>query len=88
MAEIPVTGFVDGQLVSGQIDRMLVKDGEILIVDYKTNRPPPREAKDVPAVYQRQMKAYAATMRKIYPGRNVRCALLWTDGARLMEIAV
>lgn len=88
MAEIPVTGFVDGQLISGQIDRVLVKEYEILIVDYKSNRPPPMEAKDIPAVYVRQMKAYAATMRKIYPGRPVRCALLWTDGARLMEIAV
>lgn len=88
MAEIPVTGFVDGQLISGQIDRVLIKDNEILIVDYKTNRPPPLESKDVPLVYKRQMRAYAATMREIYPGRRVRCALLWTDGARLMEIGV
>jgi ATP-dependent helicase/nuclease subunit A len=88
MAEIPVTGFVDGQLISGQIDRVLIREKDILIVDYKTNRPPPLDTKDVPPVYIRQMKAYAETMRKIYPDREVRCALFWTDGARLMPVAV
>lgn len=88
MAEIPVTGFVDGDLISGQIDRLLVTDNEILIIDYKTNRPPPENEQDVPPVYRRQMTAYAQTLRKIYPDRDVRAALLWTDGARLMPLAV
>ncbi len=88
LAEIPVTGLVDGQLVSGQIDRLLVRENEILIVDYKTNRPPPTSEDDIPAIYIRQMKAYAQTLRSIYPGRTVRAALLWTDGARLMPVGV
>ena len=86
MAEVPVTGFVNEQLVSGQIDRMLIKPEEILIIDYKTNRPPPTSPKDVPAAYRRQMRAYADILQAIYPDRHIRCALLWTDGARLMEI--
>ncbi|HEU4839411.1 MAG TPA: double-strand break repair helicase AddA [Micavibrio sp.] len=87
MAEIPVTGFLNGKtLISGQIDRVLITGEDILIVDFKTNRPPPDNAKDVPPAYLRQMKIYADLMREIYPGRTVRTALLWTDGARLMEI--
>lgn len=88
LAEIPVSGFVDGQLISGQIDRILIRDKDILIVDYKTNRPPPLDAADIPDVYVRQMQAYARTLREIYPDREVKCALLWTDGARLMPVAV
>lgn len=88
-AEISVTGLLDdATLISGQIDRLLVTDDEILIVDFKTNRPPPTRADDIPDQYVRQMRAYARAMEKIYPGRRVRCALLWTDGARLMEVAV
>lgn len=87
MAEIPVTGFLHGKtLISAQIDRVLITDEEILIVDFKTNRPPPDTIADVPAAYLRQMKIYADLMREIYPGRAVKTALLWTDGARLMEI--
>ena len=35
---------------------------------------------------QRQLQAYADALVRIYPGRRVRAALLWTDGARLMEV--
>lgn len=84
--EVPVTGIVDGEPISGQIDRLLVTDKEVLIVDYKTNRPPPLHEKDVPPIYKNQMRHYANIMREIYPGRQIRAALIWTDGARLMEL--
>ncbi|MGZ9108937.1 MAG: double-strand break repair helicase AddA [Micavibrio sp.] len=85
MAEVPITGLIDGKLVSGQIDRLLVTTDEIRIVDYKTNRPPPHE-KDVPALYRAQLRAYRDTLAKIYPARRIRCFLLWTDGPVMMEI--
>ena len=89
LAEVPVSGLLaDDQPVSGQIDRVLIKPDEILIIDYKTNRPPPVDADAIPALYQRQMETYAALFRSIYPDRPVRCALLWTDGARLMPVPV
>ncbi len=88
-AEVPITGLLsDGRIISGQIDRLLVAPQEILIVDYKTNRPPPRQSEDVPQIYHDQMRAYADTIREIYPGRRVKCALLWTDGPFLMPLDV
>ena len=88
-AEVPITGQMpDGQIISGQIDRLLIKPDEILIIDYKTNRPPPFKPEDVPEIYRRQMQAYATALRLIYPGRTVRAALLWTDGPHLMAIGV
>ena len=88
MAEVPVTGVLkeQNQIINGQIDRLLVTDDEILIIDYKTNRPPPLDPKDVPHIYYDQLASYAALIQKIYPGRNVRTALLWTDGPRLMPL--
>jgi len=89
LAEVPVTGLLpDGRLIAGQLDRLLVTDTEILIVDYKTNRPPPLNEADVPAIYRGQLRAYAEMLALIYPGRTVRAALLWTDGARLMPVPV
>jgi ATP-dependent helicase/nuclease subunit A len=86
LAEVPLTGVVSGQVVSGQIDRLLVADEAVTVIDYKTNRPPPESADAVPALYLRQMAAYREVLRQIYPGRPVRCVLLWTDGPRLMEL--
>ncbi len=87
LAEVPVTGMLDDKtIISGQIDRMLVTDSEVLIIDFKTNRPPPTDVKDVPAVYIRQLGAYKRALQLIYPQHTIRTALLWTMHARLMEI--
>ncbi len=87
MAEVPITGLIGGtHLVSGQIDRMLVRENEVLVVDFKTNRPPPQNPQDVPSAYIRQMEIYRAALKAIYPNKAIRTALLWTDGAMLMEI--
>ena len=85
-AEVPVVGMVGERVISGQVDRLLVTDDSVLIVDYKTNRPPPLDPRDVAPIYLRQMAAYRAALACIYPGKRIRCALLWTDGPRLMPL--
>jgi ATP-dependent helicase/nuclease subunit A len=90
-AEVPLIGTLQTPrgtfTVSGQVDRLAVSDTEVLIVDYKTNRPPPESAEDVALVYRRQLALYRALLQRIYPGRTVRAFLLWTAAPRLMEIA-
>lgn len=83
-AEVPLAGMVSDQAVFGQVDRLAVGTDEVLVVDYKTDRVPPAAVDQVPRAYLRQMAAYRALLRRIYPGREVRCALLWTAEPRLM----
>ncbi|WP_051609038.1 double-strand break repair helicase AddA [Fodinicurvata fenggangensis] len=89
-AEVPITGLVRAEghtrVISGQIDRLAVRAEDILVLDYKTNRPPPLTPEQVPTAYLRQMAAYAQVLSEVYPGRSIRCALLWTDGPNLMEL--
>ena len=85
-AEVPVTGLMGDRIMSGQIDRLLIRDHDVLIIDYKTNRPSPRELDKVPGVYLRQMQIYRAALKKMYPEKVIKCGLLWTDGPHLMEI--
>ena len=85
-AEVPVVGKVDGTVISGQIDRLVVGEREVWIVDYKTHRPAPKTVADVPDVYRKQLAAYCGAMAAIYPQHHVRSALLWTDGPRWMEL--
>ena len=61
----------------------------VLIADYKSNRPAPRnlaEAKARHPGYIRQLALYRAVLSQLYPGRAVRAALLWTDASNLMEV--
>lgn len=89
-AEVSLVGEVerDGErlFLSGQIDRLLVGAHEVLIVDYKTNRPPPSRIEEASPAYIAQMAGYAALLAKLHPDRPIRAALLWTDGPNLMEI--
>ncbi|MBL4721676.1 MAG: double-strand break repair helicase AddA, partial [Alphaproteobacteria bacterium] len=89
-AEVPVIGTIEGpegpEIISGQVDRLVVHGDQVLIVDYKTNRPPPWRPEDVSPVYLRQMAAYRAILRQIWPGKDIVCALLWTDGPRIMSL--
>ena len=90
-AEVPIVGRLErsdgaSMLVSGQIDRLVVTDTEVLIVDFKTNQSPPDSATDAPAAYIRQLALYRAVLALLYPQRPIRTALLWTETPELMEI--
>jgi ATP-dependent helicase/nuclease subunit A len=86
LAEAPLAGVVDGIPIAGQVDRLLVGPDRVLVLDYKTNRPPPSEVAAVPPAYLRQMAAYRAVLRAAWPGRRVECALVWTWSGHVMPL--
>jgi ATP-dependent helicase/nuclease subunit A len=70
----------------GQIDRLVEDGNDVLIVDYKTNRPPPERVEDVAKAYLFQLAAYRLALAEIYPGRPLKAALLWTAVPRIMQL--
>jgi ATP-dependent helicase/nuclease subunit A len=85
IADLPELG--PGARVNGRIDRLSETDDEILIVDYKTNRPPPKTEADVPQLYATQMGLYRAAAEKIFPNKRIVCGLVWTEGPTLMKLS-
>jgi ATP-dependent helicase/nuclease subunit A len=86
-AEVPIVGLVEGHALSGQIDRLVATEDRVLVIDFKTLRPPPATEAEVAPGYLRQLALYRAALARIYPGREIRCALLWTEGPRLMPVS-
>jgi len=90
-AEVSISGtskkLPKDMVVSGQIDRLCVYSDRVLILDYKSNRPPPKTEEEVAPLYMMQMATYAALMQEAYPDHKIECALLWTDGPRLMRLS-
>ena len=66
-------------------DRLFVEDQRISVIDFKTGRVPATDA-EIPASHRAQMTAYAEALRVIFPGREVRAALLYTAGPKLIEL--
>lgn len=86
-SEAAVVGTLPGgQMVNGRVDRLIIREHEVLVIDYKTDRPAPKSATEVERAYTVQLAAYRAVLADIYPDRPIRCALLYTDGPRLIEL--
>ena len=85
MGELTVRG--KKRQVSGKIDRLAVTDTEVLIVDYKTNRPAPGSLDAVPLSYVLQLALYRALLQPLYPGKRVSSALLFTEVPRLIALS-
>ena len=79
--------FGEKAQVTGRIDRLAVTKDEVLILDYKTNRPPPAREEDVDPVYLAQMALYRDGAARIFPGRRIVCGLVWTDGPSLLRLS-
>lgn len=85
-AEVPLTGVIGQAVVGGLVDRLAVLDDCVILADYKTNRRPPASDAETPVLYLRQLAAYRAVLRRVFPGKEVRCALVWTQAARVSVI--
>ncbi|MBI3500017.1 MAG: PD-(D/E)XK nuclease family protein, partial [Proteobacteria bacterium] len=91
-AEVPLAGLIrlaDGSTrrVAGQVDRLVVAAGKVLVLDYKSNRPAATRESDVSSYYIKQMAAYRAVLREIYPDHEVACVLGWTEIPLLMQLS-
>ena len=67
--------------IVGRIDRLAVTDQEVYLADFKTGRP-----RAAPTVEQlRQLALYRAAVAKLYPGKALRCALVFTEDGSVVE---
>jgi len=88
--EVPIVGRIPGAgtapiAVAGQVDRLAVAGEAVLIADYKTDRVVPGRLAQVEP-YVRQVALYRAVLARLYPGKAVRAALIFTAGPALIEV--
>jgi ATP-dependent helicase/nuclease subunit A len=86
LAEAPIAGIVDGVVISGTVDRLVITDISVTVLDYKTGRRVPQTMAAIPDHHVRQMAAYVAVLAQIFPERMVSAALLYTEGPVLHRL--
>jgi ATP-dependent helicase/nuclease subunit A len=87
-AEVPIAGTIDGEKFSGQIDRLIVLENEIIILDFKSDQNPPSNPSLVDARYRQQLAVYKQLLQQIYPRHNITCQILWIRTKSLMTIPI
>ena len=86
LAEAPLAATLpDGRVIAGTVDRLLVENNRVSVIDFKTGRVP-ASAAAIPNAHRAQMAAYAEALGVIFPGRRISASLLYTAGPLLFEV--
>jgi ATP-dependent helicase/nuclease subunit A len=88
-AEVAIVGHVLGpdggkREVSGQIDRIVETESEVIVADFKSGAP--CTAATTPRVYLAQMALYRAVLAPLWPGKRLRMLIIWTAGPKVVEL--
>lgn len=86
--EIAIGTEDSGLTKIGRIDLMIIKNSEAIIIDYKSDINPPKDNKQIPKSYQKQLDFYKNTVQKIYPKKNIITMILWLENGELMETSI
>jgi len=88
-AEVAIAGRItaaNGKLreVSGQVDRIVETENEVLVADFKTGMV--HDIASVPAAFLTQMALYRATLAPLWPEKRLRMLLIFTAGPHTVEL--
>ena len=87
LAEAPIAATLpDGLVIAGTVDRLCIGADLVRVIDFKTSRAVPADLASVPPAHVRQMEAYSAALKVIFPGRRIEASLLYTAGPRLITL--
>ena len=75
--KIKIIGFYDE--ISGRIDRLVVDDAQITIIDYKSGK----QTIEISDKYKQQISQYAKFLQKIYPNHEVIAKIVWLDTGKI-----
>lgn len=84
--ETPILYAADGRTVYGIVDRLVWRNDEILLLDYKTHRITRAEIAAFAARFDPQLRLYAEGTKRLWPGKTVRPFLIFTACRRAVEL--
>ena len=85
-AEVPLAAVVGETVISGRVDRLLIENSKVSLLDFKTSRGVPKNADSVPTAFLKQMAHYVAALEVIFPDHEIEAALLYSFGPKLLRL--
>ncbi len=85
--ECPIQYLKNGRMIYGIIDRLIIQQDRVIIVDYKTHQH--ADKNNLPEISQehsQQMQFYADGLKPLYPEKQLTSYLLFTECAELFAV--
>ena len=86
--EVPISYEQNGRMVYGIIDRLVINEGQVLLIDYKTHRVDAVNLQDLAETYKPQLALYVTGINKLWPECVIKPQLLFTHSATLLPMAI
>lgn len=86
--EVSILYHANDRDISGVIDRLIIRKRDLVLIDYKTQRPATGDIAALAVQYVPQLKLYAHGLRRLWPGRNLLAVLIFTASCRYFEVDV
>jgi len=85
--EVSITYELDKQLVIGIIDRVVVTNSKVYVIDYKTHsNTDPDYQNELATAYHKQLIHYGIGAQKIWPDRIIETKILFISNSRLVNL--
>ena len=84
-SEVDIIGNLDGKNTPKRIDRLVIKEDKIIIIDYK-NTMYDYDEKTLPIEYKQQLNGYKTLIEQIYKNKKVECYILLTSFIKLIKV--
>jgi ATP-dependent helicase/nuclease subunit A len=85
-AEVPIAGSVDGLVISGRLDRLVILPDTVMLLDYKSTYKNFDNDGQLPDIYIQQLDLYCKLLKKIYPTKALESYILLTSSGTLVRI--
>jgi len=88
-SELPLLYKDKGQAVYGIVDRLVVKESEILLIDYKSHScDSDSNLQELADSFIEQMELYKSGVTKIWPSHTIKTGILFTHCAELIWLDI
>ena len=74
-AEVPIIAKINGKTISGKIDRLIIEENQVVIIDFKTGE----KNEGLNLQYQDQMHLYEQALQKLYPDKKIKSQIVWIN---------
>lgn len=82
-AEIPIVGTVNNEKISGQIDRLVIEEDKVILVDFKYTL---TQNTVVSKKYYTQMNLYKQLLNQIFKNKPIKAYIYWLPSLTITEI--
>lgn len=83
--EVPIFGYDDDKIISGKIDKIIIEENTISIIDFKTTIVNTEaNIEKMAEKYIPQLTSYKNLVQKIYPDKELKTGILFTNIAKLV----